>query len=163
MTDDIFKTVFDVSQAGNQNWWFPWYGLGLLLVGWLAASKAQISLQVRRIFLGLLFLSVIALTSVDFYVSSHDYKNATRALETNSASYVEGNVETFNPLPWWAHGKESFSVHGITFRYSNNIETGGFNNTAAHGGPIINGLYVRIWYLPNQFGENKIIKLQIKK
>jgi hypothetical protein len=49
-------------------------------------------------------------------------------------------------------------VHGVRFQYSDYVITAGFNNTSSHGGPIREGLPVRIWYL-----DGEILRLDIAK
>ena len=49
-------------------------------------------------------------------------------------------------------------MNGVSFNYSDYGVTAGFNNSASHGEPIREGLYVRIWYLGND-----ILKLQVPK
>jgi hypothetical protein len=41
-------------------------------------------------------------------------------------------------------GAESFAVNGHRFSYSDSVVTSGFHTTVALGGPIREGLYVRI-------------------
>jgi hypothetical protein len=63
---------------------------------------------------------------------------------------VEGIVENFDPMPYTGHKSESFTVDGIKFEYSDNeIDTGAFRKTKSHGGPIDEGLYVKIYYVGN--------------
>jgi hypothetical protein len=52
---------------------------------------------------------------------------------------------------------ESFSVKGVHFKYSSNLETTGFNQTKSNGGPIDEGKYVRIRYY-----EDLILQLWVK-
>ena len=51
---------------------------------------------------------------------------------------------------------ESFAVGGHRFSYSDYVVTSGFHNTASHGGPIHDGLDVRVSYL-----GNLILRLEI--
>jgi hypothetical protein len=62
-------------------------------------------------------------------------------------------------MPYGGHGNESFSVRGVPFKYSDFVITGGFNNTASHGGPITRDAYVRICYDPS---NNLILRLEIR-
>lgn len=95
---------------------------------------------------------------VAFATTYGDYWTGYHALASGKASYVEGTVDNFVPMPYQGHADESFTVKGVPFSYSDFGITRGFNNTSSHGGPIRSGQYVRIWYL-----ENDILKLQIKK
>ena len=69
---------------------------------------------------------------------------------------IEGNVTNFRPMPFAGHKMETFSVAGVPFSYSDYILSPCFNNTTSHGGPIHDGLPVRISY-----NENCILKLEV--
>lgn len=70
---------------------------------------------------------------------------------------VEGNVTNFHPMPYEGHQEECFSVQTETFCYSDYVITGGFNNTASHGGPLREGLPVRVSYI-----GNAIVRLEVR-
>jgi hypothetical protein len=58
---------------------------------------------------------------------------------------VEGIVERLRPEPWAGHaGPERFNVGEHYFEYSYFSDTPFFNDSAAHGGPLRNGVPVRI-------------------
>jgi hypothetical protein len=69
---------------------------------------------------------------------------------------VEGLVKDFDPMPSSGHKMESFRVNGVKFEYSDYVITPGFNNTTSHGGPIVEGLPVRVSYI-----NQTIVKLEI--
>lgn len=69
---------------------------------------------------------------------------------------VEGAVENFDPMPYEGHKSETFTVDGVKFSYSDYQVTPGFNNATSHGGPIQEGLPVRISYI-----GNTIVKLEV--
>jgi hypothetical protein len=71
---------------------------------------------------------------------------------------VEGEVADFKPMPSNGHGWESFVVDGTTFRYSDHgmFINGGFCTTASNGGPMREGLYVRISY-----HGDRILKIEV--
>ncbi len=80
-----------------------------------------------------------------------------RWLRTGEFAVVEGTVEDFVPMPAAGHANESFSVDDVRFSYSDyNLSTGAFNNTASHGGPIREGLRVRVSH-----HEGRILELEI--
>jgi hypothetical protein len=80
-------------------------------------------------------------------------------VEENRCWMVEGPVDHFVPMPYGGHASESFSVHGVPFKYSDFMITGGFNNTVSHGGPITSDSHVRICYDPS---NNVILRLEIR-
>jgi hypothetical protein len=61
-------------------------------------------------------------------------------------------------MPREGHADESFVVGGRRFSYSDYSVTPGFNNTRSHGGPIDNGVYVRITHR-----GNTILRLEIAR
>ena len=71
-------------------------------------------------------------------------------------SVVEGTVANFHPMPASGHDYETFSVNGAPFSFSDYDGSPCFNNTASHGGPLHEGVRVRIAY----FG-NCILKLEV--
>ncbi|HEY2353099.1 MAG TPA: hypothetical protein VGH83_11345, partial [Candidatus Acidoferrum sp.] len=75
-----------------------------------------------------------------------DRHKAVRLLNSGSAAIVEGVVTNFRPMPPEGHQLESFEIASQTFSYSDYVLTPCFNKTASHGGPIRQGLELRIWY-----------------
>ena len=72
---------------------------------------------------------------------------------------LEGKVLDFKPMPYTGHAEESFTLHGVSFRYSDYDKSKcGFRNTASHGGPIHEGLQVRI-----SARNGRIFKLEVAK
>ncbi len=57
---------------------------------------------------------------------------------------------------WAGHDTERFDVNGINFSYSDYMVTGGFNVTSSHGGPVREGLAVRICYK-----DGEILRLEV--
>jgi hypothetical protein len=103
------------------------------------------------------FAMVSALRSWNRGVS-RQYDMASRAARDPTTPVVEGRVEGFQPAPAEGHQDETFTVGGVRFAYSDYVITGGFNQTQSHGGPIHEGVAVRIHYIP---GPNVIVKLEI--
>lgn len=165
----VFRTVYDASQQGPA-WWFPAFGLifvavgvGLVIAahpigrmtGWQKRPRGLRGFS--YFFLGFSLLWTVA-ASVGVFGS---WYAAHTALSSNSASVVEGTVESFHPMPYTGHEDEHFTVDGVYFAYSDYAVTAGFNTTSSHGGPVHAGLYVRIHYIV-QNGDNTILKLEIR-
>jgi hypothetical protein len=168
-----YVTAFDLSQTGYANWSFLLVGLTFGTLGWisLSAYKAiQNHPSLERIFsptrtskqIPWWSFPVLIAVSVIFTVaglgSYFEYKQNLNILITGQASYVEGEVYDFKPMPYSGHSLEVFSVNNISFSYSDYIKNAAFNNTASHGGPIKNGLSVKIWYY-----KGEILKLLIRE
>lgn len=71
---------------------------------------------------------------------------------------VEGTVEEFTPEGETGLIPESFKVKNVEFSYFTNSETSAFHSTSNSGGPIKDGLKVRIFH-----SNNKILGLWIKE
>lgn len=78
---------------------------------------------------------------------------------------VEGKIENFDLMPYSGHKQERFTTAGISFDYSDfSGNYYGFHNSASHGGPLTeNGQEVRIGYVTNEWGQNIILKIELKK
>jgi hypothetical protein len=153
-----FKTIFDASEQGYTTGWFAAYGLifvaaGVLLV-WRPAFvqpllPAGLRSGERPIFVWLFLLFASLWTAGSFLVTYSRHQAAVSDLRAGRYSVVEGPVTDFVPMPFTGHALESFTVNGRRFSYSDFVVTSGFHNTASHGGPIREGLYVRISYSGN--------------
>lgn len=86
------------------------------------------------------------------------YSRARQAYLNGDYQVVEGAVSNFHPMPYSGHQNESFSVNGVQFSYSDYVVSPCFNNTTSHGGPIGEGLRVRIAY-----SGDCILKLEIAR
>jgi hypothetical protein len=85
---------------------------------------------------------------------------ATWLAETRGQlAVVAGPVETFHPVPYDGHDTERFTVSNVHFAYSDYEVTSGFNQTSCHGGPIREGLQVRISYT-GSLADATIVKLE---
>ncbi len=159
-----YTTVFDVSQSGFRQWWFPASGLIFIAVGLAlpALIRAGVFRKVPpamekwfpRVILGF----AIFWTLTSFVGTFGGYWSAVQIMRSDRAEVVEGVVTEFKPMPHSGHAMESFVVNGVRFEYSDFVITAGFNNTASHGGPIREGLPVKIWH-----SDGRILRLDVKK
>ncbi|HMK89111.1 MAG TPA: hypothetical protein VK446_05700 [Methylocystis sp.] len=101
----------------------------------------------------MLFASAWTVTAAS--ATYEDYHNAASALHDGRYEVVEGEVTDF----FSGSKRESFSVQGQRFSYSDYIVIAGFHKTTRKGGPIREGLNVRIAYLPAS--QNMILRLEI--
>ncbi len=76
---------------------------------------------------------------------------------SGAAQTLEGDVTDFRPMPATGHATEQFTLNSVRFAYSN-LEFHGpcFDRTVTVGGPIKNGLHVRL----SRVG-NCIVKLEV--
>ncbi|MBV9459054.1 MAG: hypothetical protein JO141_16245, partial [Bradyrhizobium sp.] len=169
MNPDHFVKVFDVVDAGFRDWTFPAFGLIFVAIGVVIAAFPAIlramnipSLDFqtgfRRIFRYGFLAFAILWAILAFWTTFPQHLRHKALAEKNQCRVVEGPVENFVPMPFGGHAVESFSVAGVSFKYSDFIVTDGFNNTSSHGGPINRDSYVRICYDP---AGNAILRLEI--
>jgi len=155
-----YETIFDLTQEGFRVWPGPALGSILLLVGaWLIAARDRLprtTLPFFRVFPFLFFGFAVVWTIVMSAASYREYRELTAALKGNRLLSVEGRVTDFRPAPYTGHTLERFCVRGVCFAYSDFVHTFGFHKTMSHGGPIHDGLEVRISYV-----GNVIVRLEI--
>ena len=159
-----YVTVYEVSSVPFKDVAFLVPGIiitaiAAILVFWPALlEKLGHRRKYGRIFSWCLFLFAVVLTiSAGFAVVGRAL-SASQDLEDGNCNIVEGIVENFHPMPKEGHERERFEVSGVQFSYSDYVAGPGFNNTASHGGPIREGLQVRICH---QSGN--ILRLEISE
>ena len=104
-----------------------------------------------------LYLGFAVLWTVSAWHSASSHQNELRSrYVSGDFTVVEGVVENFDPMPEHGNKMESFTVKNTKFSYSDFYITPGFNNAASRGGPIREGLYVRISHI-----GNTIVKLEV--
>ncbi|WP_430913638.1 hypothetical protein [Methylobacterium sp. sgz302541] len=158
-----YATVFDASSADGRHVLPLLVGIGLTLLGaclafrpeWLERLGFPKPLPHRAF--GMSFCLFAAfhtlVTQTAIWRSGAD---AGAAVTSNRCRTVEGRVAHFHPMPYAGHDKERFEVNGVPFAYSDYLISGGFNTSASHGGPIREGLPVRICHL-----DGLIVRLEI--
>ena len=153
-----YVTVFEITQKPFQ-WWFPGFGLIFVLIGavliwigrrWASQKHAKVTGYFMLAFASLWVLIAFGSTSSSYRQSVESYRNGNYAV-------VEGRVENFQPMPYEGHQDECFSVRGQRFCYSDYEIQPGFNQSASHGGPIREGLPVRI-----AFYKGQILRLEVR-
>lgn len=157
-----YHTAFTVLQQS-----VPWQERlilpGIILFGVIFAVVTIIQrrgqlpkiLIVITVFVCTIFL-VLAVYAFNAFAFQDMYSRAKDAYVQGQYSVVEGTVANFHPMPYSGHSQETFSVNGVQFSYSDFVLIPCFNNTASHGGPIHEGLRVRIAY-----SGNCILKLEV--
>jgi len=158
-----FVTVFDISDAGYKS--LPFAAAGLLFVGLAVLmllfpkyfsfkSRKYLEKPFKYFLLGFSIFWTVAI-----FISTYgEYHSARELIAQHRFNVVQGVVHDFRPMPYAGHGMERFCVEDTCFEYSDYLVTTGFNTTASHGGPIHDGLTVRVSYI-----GNTIIRLEIKE
>ena len=122
----------------------------------------------RVVFSYLFFSFSVVWTAVTFFSTYSDYVHLRNSLQNGQFDFLEGPVTQFIPMPYEGHTYEGFVVDGKRFEYSDYNVSNGFNNTSSHGGPIREGIKVRVWSVNGRGGHSKwgqagsiIVKLAI--
>jgi hypothetical protein len=157
-----YVTVFNAATDPLRHWDF--YGAGL--VGVVVGAALLLIPRFHRyrglrgsglgVFGGVVLGFSILWTALSASSIIAGNLRAGDAVRSGKCRVVEGVVQDFHPMPEEGHEMETFKVADVTFGYSDYVITSGFNNAASHGGPIREGLPVRICYL----GDD-IVKLEI--
>jgi hypothetical protein len=153
-----YRVAFDLYQKSYE-WWFPAFGLIFVAIGavlvWLGRAM---NWQRSRRFVAYFMIGFACLWSgATFSTTFREYKALRSAYSRSEFSVIEGRVTDFRPMPYRGHQLECFSVQSQTFCYSDYVVTAGFNNSASHGGPIREGLPVRISYV-----GSTIVRLEVE-
>lgn len=156
-----YYVAFDLAATGYTTWTSLWPGLIIFVVGLICAcfpgalpftwpwSRAGIQVG------GWLIATLSgALTAFALWVSYDEYRDLAERLATGRYQIVEGAVENYARDRTY----EKFSVNGVWFEYSDFRGTSAFNNTAAEGGPVRPGQYVRIAH-----ADGKILRLELRR
>ncbi len=141
-------TIFDVT-AEPFRWGNAGEGLAALAIVALGAS-ASVALQRRRVRGGTTILAVAAGLAVFFAVRTLDHRRehgaCVQAARSGAGRVVEGVVHDFRPLRslWQRPWSESFTVDGLAVEYPLLAQGCGFHRTSVEGGPIRDGMRVRL-------------------
>jgi hypothetical protein len=159
-----YVTVFDASHKGL-DWTAPMFGALFVFVAVHTLRTKRRTppydkALVWRVITVLFLLFGLAIGTVVPVLHWRDRNDLVAALESGRATVVEGEVRDFVPMPWGGHAMECFTVEGTRFCYSDFVITAGFNNARSHGGPIREGLHVRIHYVDCTIARLEVAKEQ---
>ena len=161
-----YQVAYDIQEAMYPGWWIFGVGILFFIVGLaiilFGDSKVLNSIIVsstkQRVVMPILSCIFGALWVGFGVINYSNFASLRTAARNGSTETVEGKVEQFVPMPYSGHAKETFIVNGRYFAYSDYDETKGFKNTQSHGGPMREGLLVRIRHV-----DGSIVKLEIAK
>ena len=159
-----YQIAYDIEQVWYPGWWLFGSGILIFSVGLativFADSKA-FSWMVDRLpkqgMLMSIFICVFGSLLIGAGIINYsNFANLRQAARDGSVEIAEGKVEQFVPMPYEGHAQETFVVNGQYFALSDYDLTKGFNKTQSHGGPLKEGLQVRITHV-----DGSIVKLEI--
>lgn len=160
-SETTWRTVFDLAEAGYQNWGWGLAGvvvvllsLGLRLLGKQAMKGRHPvlsdTLPKAIVVIGTLF------GLITFLPSYLPYRSLRAAVDAGEAQVVQGQVHEFREARPATDEPESFLVGGQRFRYYDYELSPGFHTTARRGGPMREGLLVRIEHV-----NGVIVRLEV--
>lgn len=162
-----YVTVFDIAETGYRTWPVPALGLIFVAIGVVqvffrdrlpSGWRGKESTRFNRVFSWCWLVFACGWTLIVFVSTYSEYWSLSQAVKSGNVDVVEGLVSQFDPMPWEGHKMERFCVQNECFAYSNYWKTSGFNNATSHGGPIQEGLQVRVTFV-----RNAIVKLEVAK
>jgi hypothetical protein len=147
----MFRTVF-IADLSRVHLWAPLPFLvvaGAMYAGslWVKQRSRHDRIGVSRLW-ALRVATVLAvlgalLTAVTTWA---EYRVCSTPIDGKDVSVVAGRVRDFKPMPAEGHAYEEFAVNGVVFAFSGIGESCSFNHAAVFGGPLREGLVVRIFY-----------------
>jgi len=157
--------VFDVAYDG---WTFARYGdlIVVAVVMWVGVVAVMILDRKRLLSLPWRWLVLVLIASVATAVLGvrwYKYRDAIAALADGRCHVIEGVTREYSLRQEGKKFVESFRVDDATFRYSWPQGNIGFRTTRKEGGPMDDGMRVRICYVPDlEFkGTNEILRLEV--
>ena len=160
-----YRTVFDILQVGYRGWLSVLFGLAFMLMGISMFLFPRFWEKIpfrgpefmRRYSPHILTGFATLWTLLALVGTYSDYSYAKSQYLQGKAEVVEGTVSNFKPgTNERGSAYESFCVKDHCFTYSDYGEQTGFNTMAIHGGPIREGLSVRVTFV-----GNTIVKLEV--
>lgn len=152
MSDSLtYHRSFDVVMHGYTTWRVAAVPAGLAIAaGLLRVLSTRVSPEERRrlrvydLLTGgaCVFLSVGTMATV--LATWHEYADFRTRLQGGSVRLLTGTVNQFIPEGPGGHPRETFRINGIPFSYSSYEVTSAFHRTARCGGPMREGLHVRM-------------------
>lgn len=150
-----YRVVYDIQQAIYPAWWVTLVGLIFISIGALVFYVMYGTSELKEKLLSIGFILFGILWVAIGLLSYSEMEKVRAAVRAGNYQVVEGVVRDFAPMPY-GHGKESFSLNSQSFSYSDFVLAPGFSQSKSHGGPIREGLQVRVSYI----GES-IVKLEV--
>ena len=160
-----YRTVFDILQVGYRSWPSVLFGLGFVSMGIsmfvFPSFWAKIPFrgpEFMRRYSPHIFTGFAALWTLSVFLGTYsDYSYAKSEYLQGNAEVIEGAVSNFKPgTNERGSAYESFCVKDKCFTYSDYEEQAGFNTMTINGGPVREGLPVRVTFV-----GNTIVKLEV--
>lgn len=163
--------IFDITKAKRKNWWFVFvpagvFGAVLMLVAIRSTLSPEGNSSGTALGIGIMASFAALWCGLAWYSITSQYSAFLKAWSEGKALKAEGLVEQFNTSNrGGTHGRgvEKFRVGDTWFRYQTALLTAGFNQTQAKGGPMREGLRVRIWYVSEPTMSDEMVARMMRK
>ncbi len=162
-----YEVLFDVSMTGYRDWMVPVTGLLSLCTGFFLVWNRKrlptmfpggMGPRASAVFAYFVFGFSVLWTAVAVAATVKHHVSLRDALRSGQMEVTEGRIRDFHAMPHTGHSEEKFTVCGVAFSYSDYIITGAFNQTSSHGGPMREGLWVRLSHRGNRIARIEIPK-----
>jgi hypothetical protein len=150
--DTSYVVLYDVGRQGYQTWRdasLPaLVTIVALLLGFIARKTVRDSPEPRwraysRVARLVAFLGLVG-TFASLIYTWHEFHQYSGALNSGKYRNTTGIVTSFVPERSDGHPRESFQLDNVRFEYSSSDVTSAFHRTVGTGGPLREGLSVRI-------------------
>ena len=144
-----YRLVYDAVQAGYTDWWFPGIGVAFLALALVSPHFRRKETRSLGPWANHLVAGFALCWAVGAFWSTYGgYRSMRSALRSDRFTVVEGRVRNFQPSDPGDHRDETWEVESggrvYHYAYVRSSLTPGFRKTSVHGGPIREGLRVRI-------------------
>lgn len=142
--DSPYRVVYDVQDLWLPHWSSQWIiAGGFILLALILILKVHHGF-IRNVLAGFFIFVALAIVGLDYWTTIR----LRRALTQKHYTLVEGIVRNFTPGDPGAHTAERWDIEsgGRTYHYEYHQSSyhPGFATTQPYGGPIREGLHVRI-------------------
>ena len=159
-----YRVAYNIEQVWYPGWWI--FAIGILLfslgLGMIFFGDRKffaLTVSTKQRIIMPIFTCVFGSLMIGAGILNYsNFANLRDAARNGSVAIAEGKIEQFVPMPYTGHAQETFLVNGQYFSYSDYDLTKGFNQTQSHGGPLKEGLQVRITHV-----DGSIVKLEIAR
>jgi len=146
------QLVFDLGREGYRSWHIailPLCAAGAFAaMSLLSRTKAirgrDVGVNWYARFAGMLAGMALLGSAFLLWITWTDYQRLRVALSAGRCHVVVGTVTDFRPGDQGGHARERFRVANERFEYSESVISDAFQRTASHGGPIHEGVQVRM-------------------
>ncbi len=163
----MYDLIFDISTYGHPLFDFGGPDIAFLVVGALLLlglrKRYPEQVSMKRIMPMAIVMIVFSIAGNLFfgYMARSSYDSVREMYRAGECRGVEGPVRGVS-LEYGRISRQSFTVGGTLFTISDNEITGGYNVTVHRGGPLREGVPVKIVYC-ERYGERVIARLEVKR